>query len=420
MRNRIVVRLLLAVMMALITALSALADESKPDEDSSPNFGGPDQVDNQIDDDAEVKNPLLEFGFMHSYRQWKADLKTRSGLSFGGDYSAVFLNASAGITEDRSSGGMLRLYGSWQILGRGTKNNGAIIVKVENRHKYGTIAPSDLGFAVGYIGFPQPAFNDAGWWLGNLYWRQRMAGGRLVMVAGWVDASDYIDVYGLVSPWLHFMNLAFSTGGAAMPVPNPALGLAGAAMITDEIYAIAGLADSNTDPGNLSDEFQSFFDVAELFKHIEVGWTSSQGNIYVDNVHVTYWHADERVAAMTPSGWGLNFSASKFINDKFDPFLRVSYAKDGGTLLEGSVSAGVGYLPVSGGHLLGVGAHWGKPNASSFGSGLKDQYVLEAFYRLQLATDLQVTPDVQLLINPAQNPDESSIWVLGVRGRISF
>jgi porin len=410
----------LALTVVLVSAVFVQADDSTSVEGTNPNFGGPDQVDNQLEEDAKDKEPVLDFGFMNSYRKWKADLKTRSGIAIGGDYSAVFLNASAGITEDKASGGILRLFGSWELLGRNTKNNGAIVFKAEHRHKYGSIPPSDLGFAVGYIGLLQPAYSDAGWFLGNLYWRQRLAGGRLVMVAGWVDASDYVDVYGLASPWLHFMNFALSTGGAAMPVPNNGLGIAGAVMLTDEIYAIAGFADSNTDPSNLNDEFNSFFDVAEFFKHIEIGWTSSQGNIYVDNVHVTYWHADERLAAMTPGGWGLNFSAAKFINDKFEPFLRAGYAKDGGTLLEGSVSAGVGYLPVSGGHLLGVGAHWGRPNASSFGSGLKDQYVVEVFYRFQLATDLQVTPDVQLLINPAQNPDETSIWILGLRGRLSF
>ena len=55
-----------------------------------------------------------------------------------------------------------------------------------------------------------------------------------------------------------------------------------------------------------------------------------------------------------------------------------------------------------------------------FGSGLDDQYAFELFYRLQITRELAITPDIQLLINPALNPTEDSIFVLGLRGRLAF
>ena len=55
--------------------------------------------------------------------------------------------------------------------------------------------------------------------------------------------------------------------------------------------------------------------------------------------------------------------------------------------------------------------NWGKPSES----GLDDQFIAELFYRLQVAQNLGITPDVQLLINPALNPDEDLIWVFGLR-----
>ena len=39
---------------------------------------------------------------------------------------------------------------------------------------------------------------------------------------------------------------------------------------------------------------------------------------------------------------------------------------------------------------------------------------------LQLAKQLAVTPDLQFLINPATNPDQGSIWVFGLRGRLAL
>ena len=37
-----------------------------------------------------------------------------------------------------------------------------------------------------------------------------------------------------------------------------------------------------------------------------------------------------------------------------------------------------------------------------------------------IAPQLAITPDVQLLINPALNPDEDQIWVFGLRARLAL
>jgi porin len=39
---------------------------------------------------------------------------------------------------------------------------------------------------------------------------------------------------------------------------------------------------------------------------------------------------------------------------------------------------------------------------------------------LQLTQELAITPDIQLLIDPALNPDEDSIWVVGLRARLAL
>ena len=64
-------------------------------------------------------------------------------------------------------------------------------------------------------------------------------------------------------------------------------------------------------------------------------------------------------------------------------------------------------------NLLGVDIGWGKPHDGSLG----DQYTAEVFYRFQLAQNLAVTPDIQFLINPANNPNNDFITVFGIRTR---
>ena len=266
-----------------------------------------------------------------------------------------------------------------------------------------------------------PPFNNDQFRMTNLYWRQRLANGRLAMVFGFLDVTDYVDVYTLASPWMHFTNFAFSTGSQTMFVPNDVnLGIAVAGYVTDHIYVIAGINDANSDPTRPFYSLESTFELNQFFKTVEVGWVSSQSRHFFDNVHILYWHSDGSQTQNSPAGWGLNFSGTWFFNNKFMPFLRGGFAKDGGSLLQKSVVAGIGLQTVPDRDLLGFAMGWGEINESTWSPGLSDQFTIELFYRLQLSQKLALTPSLQYLINPALNPSASSIFLWGVRGRIAL
>ena len=317
---------------------------------------------------------------------------------------------------------MLRLYGSWGLAGGdGSNNTGAFIYKLENRHAYTTVSPVDFSFAVGYAGLFEPPFSDQQWRATNIYWRQTLSESRFVLLAGFLDTTDYVDVYALASPWLHFMNFAFSTGSATIATPGDAtFGVAGGAWVTANIYVLGGLADANADPTNPFDGFDTFFNEPEYFKNVDVGWTSSRDRTYFDNIHMTLWQVDERIEAGAPSGWGVAGSFTLFPGDKWMPFVRGGYSRDGGSLLQKSLSVGFAFQPNPELDLFGFGFNWGEANESTFQPGLRDQYSVEAFYRFQLAEHLAVTPDIQFLVHPALNTEVGSIWVFGVRARVEL
>jgi porin len=404
-------------------ALPATAQENlktKSGHDHVPQFGGPSSTGAQLEEDNAVTVPLLRFPSIDKalkpWFDWKRRLNEDHGLSFGLDYTALGQKASDSLGKDNAAGGIFRFFGNWTVIGRDSGNTGSIVFKVENRHRLGTeVAPQNLGFEAGYLGITGTAFSDYGWGLTNLYWKQRLNQGRISFIAGAVDVTDYVDVYGLTNPWTSFQNLVFLTD-PTIPAPNQGLGVAFGAMATDHIYVVGGLADANGDPTKPGDWFDTFFNDHEYFYHFEVGWTSSQDRIYLDNIHLTGWYADERDEAQVEDGWGLAFSAAKFINDTWMPFLRAGYSDGGGALLEASVSAGVGYYFEESKDLIGFGLNWGRPPDS----GLDNQYTAEIFYRLQLAQNLAITPDVQLIFNPALNPDEDMLWVFGLRARLAL
>lgn len=387
------------------------------------NFGGPDAVENRIAEDAELKNALVEKRATQSWFDWKKNLQEKQGISLGIDYSAVYLKASEDALsgKDDASSGMIRFFGSWDLVGRGTRDTGAFVWKVEHRHRYTDIAPSSLGFELGYVGLFEPPFSNQGGRVTNLYWRQRLNEGRATLIGGFLDVTDYVDVFALGSPWTGFMNFAFSTGSAAVFTPNDAtLGIAAGAMLTDTIYVIGGLSNAFSDPTEPFEGFDTFVNDNEYYVSLELGWTPSHGRIYFDNFHVTLWHVDESIAAGTPGGWGAAFQYVRYLNEKFMPFIRGGYADDGGSLLQKSVSAGLGYQAVAGRDLLGIAFNWGEPNESTFVPGLNDQYTAELFYRFQLTEQFAITPDLQLLIDPALNPVEDQIWVFGLRARLAL
>ena len=102
------------------------------------------------------------------------------------------------------------------------------------------------------------------------------------------------------------------------------------------------------------------------------------------------------------------------------PFLRGAYTKDAGSLLEKSLSVGIGYQAQAFDGLLGAGFNWSEPNEDTFGPDLDDQFALEVFYRVPLGKRVAVTVDGQYIKDPAINPDESSIMMFNLRGRVAF
>lgn len=376
-------------------------------EGLQPTFGGPDTVESRIAEDHKTWD---------DFRQRLID---KYGLTVSADYTSVLLTANEAFSDDTGAGGIARIYGTLDLF---DVDNGTLVWKFEHRHAYGNTSPFDFSLGqIGYVGLQEPPFNDSDFRTQNLYWRQRMNGGRSTLMAGVLDVTDYLDAFALASPLMHFMNFAFSAGSATIGLPNDAaVGIAFGTMVSDNVYLIGGITDTNGDPSRPFEGFDNFFSDNEYFKSIEIGYTTSQERIIFDNYHVSVWHKDKQEAAGIPDGWGVAVSASRYLNDNFMPFLRAGYANDAGSLLESSISIGVGYQTDAFDGLLGAAINWGEPNETTFGPGLDDQLAMEIFYRIAASKRIALTVDAQYIRDPALNPEESSVWLLNLRGRISF
>ncbi|MGB5736428.1 MAG: carbohydrate porin [Thiohalocapsa sp.] len=391
-------------------------------------FGGPSSVASQIQSDQEAKATVLQRDVLphsaFSYTDFKERLRTEHGFSFGLDYNLLFQYASESLDKQHTAGGVLRLYGTASVFEPESGHPGAIEFKVENRHRLGTqIAPTALAGEIGYAGLTAVPFSDAGWLLTNLYWHQSLRDNRLAYILGIVDVTDYVGVYGLVNPWTDFINLAFSTDPTT-PAPDQGLGTAVRWNPAEHYYVLAGLADATGNPREPADGIDAFLRNGETFKHLEAGWFGSWKARFEDNIHLTLWQADERSDAGVPDGWGAQCSFSRRLRERWLPFLRVGYANGSGAALDRSVSTGFAYNAPGRDTVFGLGVNWGRPNQSGSGTATatatEDQYTVEAYYRVQLFDRLAITPDLQLIKNPAANPDADLIWIAGLRARLAF
>jgi porin len=414
---------------AAIAADEASADESVATDagdgdDAEPlSFGGPGSTASQILSDEQLGKQDCQKGLashLRLYCDFKKALHRENGIRFGVDYNALMQRASNSLGEDEAAGGVFRLFGTWNLLDPDAGGTGFLTFKAENRHRLGTaIAPQALGGEFGYVGLTALPFSDAGTLLTNLYWEQSLLADRVAYVFGIVDVTDYVSVYGLVNPWTEFSNLVFSTD-PTIPVPDQGLGTAVRWRFGGNYYVVAGLADANGDPSDPLDAFESFFGEGELFKHVEVGRYGAWENRVDDNVHLTLWQVDERAEAGIPSGWGAAFSFSTTLHERWLTFLRLGYGDGGGALLDRSVSTGLAHKAADNRSVVGLGLNWSRPNEDSSGAHARDQYTLEAYWRFQLATHLSITPDIQVVKDPALNSRQNPVWVLGLRARVFF
>lgn len=410
----------LVTSLFLTTAYNAQADATVRRADSTT---GPDAVENQLRSDQQDKPSFFTSEPLEPWRNWKREFAEDTGFSFSVDYIAFYYKASDSIGEDSAASGVLRTYGNWEILGRGTNDTGSIVFKFENRHAYGSVPPQEFGFELGYVGLIHCCASDQGTRTTNLYWRQSWLDQRVVNFTGFLDVTDYTDVYAMASPWTGFSNLVFATGSGTMGgLPDGALGTMLATWVSDSLYVIAGIADANADQTDVFEGFDTFFNDFETFKNVDIHWTPAKDQLLFNNLHVSFYQIDSREEADTNDGHGVSFSATSNLQNKFLPFIRGGWSKDGGSLLEASLSVGVGYQNqnISGAGLFGAGLNWGRPNEDTFGVDLDDQYTAEVFYRWQLLRGLQVTPSVQLVSNPALNPDDDFISIFGIRARLVF
>ncbi len=393
----------------------------KSNYDNAGDFAGPGSTVRQLAEDDEEKTPAFRIeSFDEALAPWfeyKKRVSEENGLQLGFAYTVLHQEIDESLgDEDSATSGIFRVSGKWEAYNRGQKNKGQLVFSFDNRDSFSDIPPGSLGGEAGYIGQTGALFSDVDTILGDFYWSQYLNDDQTGLIVGRYDPNDFIDVLGYANPWTSFQNLSilFNT---SIALPDWGFGIgAGHWFNGDQLYLLGSASDANA----VLTEEEPDFDTDELFKAVEFGWSPGRDQRYFKNVHLTLWQVDEREDDGIDDADGVALGINWTWDLKYMLFAKIGSsdadAPNDPQIAENSVTVGGIYYLARRSDLIGIAY-----NESELAvPGLDDQTTFEAFYRFQLAQNLAITPSIQILGDPALNPEEDEITVLGLRLRLTL
>jgi porin len=222
-----------------------------------------------------------------------------------------------------------------------------------------------------------------------------------------------LDVHTMRPQRVFFLNSGVTDNPA---VPFPSSALAGILMVRPAETVKIKFALSDADSRQLRETGDSDRFFKDYFAAAQVGWTPRVFDRGESLLQAMYWHRSSAADPTRPDGDGVSLLAQRRWEGNGTAFLRYSYSSSEVTAVSHMVATGGGISPFPQGRpdLAGLSLAWGQPSVA----GLRDQYVIEAFYRLQLTPEFQLTPDVQFIVDPSFNTAQDLIVVFGLRARL--
>lgn len=380
----------------------------------------PDDIGAQLQEAEKRVDAIFQAGPLtplHNF--WDAandQLRDKCRLDLGINYTAIYQRADTTVSGPRdASDGDFDFFGRWHLTGCENHWPGSIVFSSESRHRLSSIPPNSLN--TGTVGGTIVGFGIQDFSLTQMYWEQGSYDDGLIYRVGKMDPALIYDGGRYVSSNYAFLSPAFSDT-LPMALPGAGLGVAGAVYPTESTYVIGGIHDANGK--RTTTGFNTFFGEGEYFSAVEFGWFPHPNQQNEGLYHVTLWHIDSRRNAGRPSDRGVAMTLEQPIGVQSDivPFLRYAFADRGLNGIHENLSIGVGFENIlsQNDDVIGVATSWEEPSDLT----LRDQYVVETFYRFYLTPYTHLTPDVQVVIDPANAPTKDAITVFGLRLRTLF
>lgn len=423
--------LVVALTIACGVAAPAAAEEPNQEEfdayaeshhylndEFSPGEGGESGID-ELEELQEPETPILDsrtFDSPSSILRSKFDtLYESTGLRLG--FAATALGLAANGADDPSGSAYdIDFMTGWTLVGRGTPNTGVLVATGEFRDRMGSDPASAVGPELGTLINTVNAFNDRDWVARDAYWLQRFYGGRLRILVGRADTSDFVGQQPMQNVNTMFANRSFSAN-PTVPFPGhgPTIGVS--VRPNERYYVTGGIANGYNNTRNSG--FDTIDD-GDFFYSAEAGWTPEVAGWGAGRYAVMVWHIDSRTrnGFSSPSDDGISLVAGQQFGNRLQAWARYAYADAGTTNIRSVAQAGIGYSGLLGSpsNMTGLAISYAEPRSDASQS----EKVIELFQRVQLSRFTQFSIGTQLVLDPGNNTDLNQAELLYARLRHAF
>lgn len=372
-------------------------------------------------DNINTKSGHIPLGFVDkgidAYNKFKDSLSSKTGLNFSIEYAPIQQWDFAGKSRAHLSD-ELNLIGQFNIIDKTNPGSGNVVIwyQYASTHTTSTTTAfmTDLGIITPINGgdtFPNRSNSK----FVHMAYEQRFFDNKLRFMLGKLSSRVFLNLnrYG-VSDRQDFLNFMFVNNPVVPFIARQGLGVF---MQYDfgEWYISGMFRDATA----MSD----FFDLVSLSDNTweyatEIAYTPKDlAGLGSGNYRATIHYTDATSSGLQHmSGYTFSFSFDQDLGSKFGAMMRYSYATENFLAFRQRFAIGAQLLTPFNfqNDRLGVGFWWGEHVDPSVGS----EYGLEAFYKFQFARFMEVSPDLQLVLNPALDPNKNAVLIGGIRLRI--
>lgn len=223
---------------------------------------------------------------------------------------------------------------------------------------------------------------------------------------GKIDMSFFFDTNRVANDaYRQFTGFALEND-LSIPFPDyGSLGFIGRWNPTRNIYVMVGGGDATSDERVLWGKVTA----GSWWELVEAGFTFEPKALGTGNYRITGWHSDRGPG----NGFGIGINIDQDLGREWlVGFFRAGVGDETQTNIETAISGGLSFQEPFGRQYdeAGIGISW----AQAVDDG-RDETYLEGFYRYSFTKRLSVSPFLQIVVDPAENPEDTASVVGGVR-----
>ena len=335
--------------------------------------------------------------FLREYGGWYTQLHS----------TTVWQKASASKTDrDSLLNTVYNLAGAWS-----PRYDAFLSYWIRGGRPLGDPRNADLSTDIGSILDVNGSLESEAAYLREFYWAQGPTD-HFIYTVGLIDASYRYDFNEAANDDTnHFLSSAL-INSATIDFPEPGYAIDGYWQPSENWGLHLGLYQGNCDDNDglgCLDELTS----KEYLAPIEWGYRLEVPGWGTGNYRILGFYKEDD----GKKGGGLSISVDQQIG-RFMPFLRASIGDPDIAEVERFFSAGVAWQPLlkRPDDVIGLGYATGSPADKN----KPTEKLFELYWRFQLNPFVSVTPDIQWVFDPANNPDKDRVFVFGMRLNLDF